>query len=395
VMFWIHGGGFTTGSGPDTNPTALVARAVVVLVNYSLGPLGFFQSKLIQQENPSYPTLGGMNGVADQIMALSWTKQNAKAFGGNPDQITIFGVSAGGLSVCYIMVSPLSAGLFKNAIIESGPCMGPWGPRSADVALTVGVQFMQEFGATTLDDLRNISATRFMGSAYRTQIGPAVDNYVLTQLPSVNPKFQLSPDGALIIGGNSLDSIPAEPPFPETPAEYEAVLAKFFVTDAPEVLYYYPTGTSPAMMFQILNYHLCVACPSRTVAEAVSATNPAYLYEYSYNSVVGEYNNKAAHAAEVGLAFGYEIPPFTFDSQLSKQMVDYWTSFANTSIPSSAVKWPQFASTGPNRFHQELNTVVSAMSGYYDEQCGFWKTYIARGALQLKRTYNYCAQKVD
>jgi len=337
-----------------------------------------------------------MNGVADQIMALSWTKQNAKAFGGNPDQITIFGVSAGGLSVCEIMVSPLSAGLFKNAIIESGPCMGPWGPKTEETGLDIGVRFMQEFNAKTLDDLRKISATRFFASPSGNLIGPAVDGYVITGLPSENQKFQFPSNGSLIIGGNSLDSILADLPFPETPTEYEAVLTKFFANDAPEVLQHYPSGSSsPEITFQIINYHLCVACPSRAVAEAVSATNPAFVYEYSYNSVSGEYFNKAAHAAEVGLVFGYEIPPFSFDPQLSKQMVDYWTSFASTGDPTSIVKWPQFSSTGPTRFHQNLNSVVSSMQGYYDEQCGFWKTYAARGAVPLNRTNNYCLQVVS
>jgi len=398
VMFWIHGGGFVTGSALGTEPAAIVARGVVVVsINYRLGPLGYLQSRLIQQENPSFPTLGGMNGVADQILALRWTKQNAKAFGGDPDQITIFGESAGGLSVCEIMVSPLSSGLFKRAIIESGGCVGPWEPKTADFALSVGVQFMQEFGAKSLDDLRNIPATSFWNSSYVNQLGPAVDNYVLSQLPInyfESHKLQLPSDGAVIVGSNSLDSINAEPPFPETPADYEAVLKKFFVTDAPEVLQYYPAGSSPAITFQILNCHLCIACPDRLLAEAVSATNPAYLYEFSYNPVAGDYYNMAAHAAEVGLVFGYAVPPFQFNAQLSKQMIDYWTSFAKTGIPSSVVTWPQFASAVPP-LHQDLNAVISAKSGFYDEKCGFWKNYVARGALQLKRTMEYCYQRVD
>ena len=99
---------------------------IFVTFNYRLGSLGFLNNVQFYGEDPDYKSYGGMNGIYDQIVALKWTKQFISDFGGDPDQITIFGESAGGLSVCTLLVSPLAKGLFHRAIVESGPCNGPW-----------------------------------------------------------------------------------------------------------------------------------------------------------------------------------------------------------------------------------------------------------------------------
>ena len=131
VQLWIHGGGFVTGSGsdPSFNGLNFVSNAkniVLVTINYRLGPLGFLQSKQLYEEDPNWKSYGGMNGIYDQIQALNWVKRYISDFGGDPDQITIFGESAGGLSVCMLMVSPLvPSNTFQRAIQQSGACTGP------------------------------------------------------------------------------------------------------------------------------------------------------------------------------------------------------------------------------------------------------------------------------
>merc|ERR1719326_180167 len=97
-----------------------------------------------------------MNGLNDQIVALQWIQQHIAAFGGDPRRITIFGCSAGGLSVCTLSVSPRAAGLFHRAIIESGPCLGPWGPGSFDEGTAVSARVMASAGASSLADLLNL-----------------------------------------------------------------------------------------------------------------------------------------------------------------------------------------------------------------------------------------------
>ena len=97
----------------------------MVTINYRLGPLGFMNNKQVYGEDPDFKTYGGMNGIYDQIVALQWTKRFISDYGGDPDQVTVFGESAGGNSVCTLLISPLAKGLFHRAIIESGSCAGP------------------------------------------------------------------------------------------------------------------------------------------------------------------------------------------------------------------------------------------------------------------------------
>jgi para-nitrobenzyl esterase len=117
-MVWVHGGGFTAGNGGAYDPTSLVkeGNVIVVTINYRLGALGLFGHPALDAENH----LLANYALMDQQMALKWLRRNALGFGGDPDNITIFGESAGGISIYAHLVSPLAAGLFQQAIIESG-----------------------------------------------------------------------------------------------------------------------------------------------------------------------------------------------------------------------------------------------------------------------------------
>src|SRR5579859_500407 len=121
VMVWIHGGGFVNGSGTAAlyDGSALARQGVVVVtLNYRLGRFGFFAQPALDREHPGEPV--GNFGLLDQIAALKWVRDNIAGFGGNPGEVTIFGESAGGISVNQLMVSPAARGLFKAAITESG-----------------------------------------------------------------------------------------------------------------------------------------------------------------------------------------------------------------------------------------------------------------------------------
>jgi para-nitrobenzyl esterase len=122
-MVWIHGGAFILGSGAayDGSALALKHKLIVVTINYRLGALGFLTLPSLQDENSAH--IAGNYGLLDQQAALYWVQRNIAAFGGDPGKVTIAGESAGGISVCDQMVSPGAAGLFRGAIIESGPCM--------------------------------------------------------------------------------------------------------------------------------------------------------------------------------------------------------------------------------------------------------------------------------
>lgn len=133
-MFWIHGGGYVSGTGDDTEygPLFLVRQDVVlVTINYRLEVFGF-----LNLESEDVP---GNAGMKDQVAALRWVKKNIANFGGDPDNITIFGESAGGASTSYHLISPMSKGLFKRAIVQSGVSIGYWAqsykPRERGFAL--------------------------------------------------------------------------------------------------------------------------------------------------------------------------------------------------------------------------------------------------------------------
>ncbi|KRT85840.1 hydrolase [Oryctes borbonicus] len=122
-MFWIHGGGFTSGSGNSSlyGPHYLIAEGVVVVtINYRVGVLGFLSL------NDPKLRVPGNAGLKDQVMALKWVQKNIRAFGGDPNNVTIFGLSAGGVSVHLLMLSPMAKGLFHKAIAQSGCCFNPW-----------------------------------------------------------------------------------------------------------------------------------------------------------------------------------------------------------------------------------------------------------------------------
>eukprot|EP01047_Picozoa_sp_COSAG01_P033533 COSAG01_NODE_2472_length_7625_cov_9.664895_3_plen_280_part_00 len=127
VAVWIHGGGMMVGSSDSFDFSRLVQTqgVIVVNVNYRLGPLGFFASAELEAENRAAGrATGGMNGQLDQIAALRWVKEHIAGFGGDAQKVTLFGQSAGGLSVCTLVASPLASGLFRRAIVQSGSCVG-------------------------------------------------------------------------------------------------------------------------------------------------------------------------------------------------------------------------------------------------------------------------------
>src|SRR5687767_3419697 len=184
VMFWIYGGAFNEGSGAIAvyNGAELAKKGVVVITaNYRVGPLGFLAHPELTKEAGT----SGNYGLLDQIAALRWVQKNVAGFGGDPRQVTIFGQSAGALSVAALMRSPLAKGLFARAIAQSGP--GLFGRNSFGAGDTLrereaaGVKYAQALGVQSLDDLRALPAARFYGaSAPATQGGPFNDGWVLT-----------------------------------------------------------------------------------------------------------------------------------------------------------------------------------------------------------------------
>lgn len=147
----------------------LTPERVALVSVYAVGPLGFLASTEIAGEAISRGANGGMNGLRDVIAAIHWLKEHVHAFGGDPERITVMGESSGGIATCTLSVSPESAGLFHRAIVQSGPCIGEWGPGSADSGLTLAEEVMSGVGAKNIAELRTVPAlnlTDWPDSAY-------------------------------------------------------------------------------------------------------------------------------------------------------------------------------------------------------------------------------------
>src|ERR1700727_661138 len=169
VMFWIHGGGNNDGASQITPMGPLLARkgVVVVSLNYRLGVLGFMAHPALTTESPHH--VSGNYGLLDQIAALEWVKRNIAKFGGDPDNVTIFGVSSGSADVCYLMASPLALGLFKRGIMESATCSDFISPElktpthylaGDGTAEDIGLRLMHDLGiADGPDALARLRAT--------------------------------------------------------------------------------------------------------------------------------------------------------------------------------------------------------------------------------------------
>ncbi|MDE3109911.1 MAG: carboxylesterase family protein, partial [Acidobacteriota bacterium] len=192
VMVWIYGGGFTIGTtsmGSYDGENLAKKGVVYVSIAYRLGPLGFLADPELTREQGGH---SGNYGLLDQIAGLKWVKRNIAAFGGNPNKVTIFGESAGGISVSMLCASPLAKGLFEGAISESG---GSFGPEQADHAAGAdvpalreaeanGEAFLKEVGVSSIDDARKLPAAdiyKHMGPALggRQHWWPNFDGYAL------------------------------------------------------------------------------------------------------------------------------------------------------------------------------------------------------------------------
>jgi para-nitrobenzyl esterase len=146
VVFWMHGGGFTQGTGViySGQRFSSLTNAIFVSINYRLGAYGYLA---LSELNSASPHAAGNYGLLDQIAALKWVKANIGAFGGDAHNITIDGQSAGAASVCDMLASPLARGLFERGVIESGPC-NTIAPLSLSAAETLGEQFAVAAGCT-------------------------------------------------------------------------------------------------------------------------------------------------------------------------------------------------------------------------------------------------------
>lgn len=378
VMVWIHGGGFVFGSSamPSTSGTQFAKQGVVLVAgNYRVGRFGFFAFPALSRERPD--ELKGNYAYMDQIAALQWVQRNIAAFGGDPNNVTIFGFSAGGVSVHSLLASPMARGLFHKAIAESGGSrdsvltarpmskdgIDPNYPVSAE---TIGINFAHSMGIEGTDQaalarLRALSAEEVVRGApaqagasmppYETT--PILDGKLVTETAETAYRAHHQPRVPIMLGSNSADTAGNR----VRATTKEQLFARFGQWSAQAKAAYDPDGsTDLATLISRANDDFGQAEPARFAASAFAANgSPAYLYRFSYvqTGMRERMQAGAPHGGEIAFVFGTlgtggfgppPPPPTPQDQAVSHMAQSYWVNFARTGDPNGAglPAWPRY-----------------------------------------------------
>jgi para-nitrobenzyl esterase len=405
VMFWIHGGAFIIGAGTyDMYQGARLATEkdiVVVTINYRLGALGFFALPELAAEDPDGST--GNYGLMDQIQALKWVQNNIAGFNGDPDNVTIFGQSAGGMSVCALLASPQAAGLFHRAIPMSGSCAiaGSLEKKYEDYQ-----QFARDLGCEgedVLDCLRQKPAEAFVPqggllSAIRNideimSHLPLIDGYVLTDQPIDCIREGNYNQVPVMIGGTR-DEIK----FFTMILPGMSLVPRFAVnklinwmfdekTDELMEMYSYSDYKHPAQLFLAVAND-AFGAQSYVAAEALSERTPVYLYRFDWDETRFPDKAGAFHALDVPFVFGKEHPDARIARWLNKkhdysraalggQIMDYYTNFAKTGDPNGAglPDWPAYTTEKRDRIYFDNPITAAPLTEKELERYRFFSEY--------------------
>ncbi len=364
VMVWVPGGGnyFGSGSTPTFDGESLARHGVVlVTMNYRLGSLGFFSHPALSRELPHHAS--GNQGILDQIAALRWVRDNIANFGGDPDNVTVFGESAGSIDVSALMTSPLSRGLFNRVIGESGSVVGLGAPLTLAQAEKSGESTTTRWGlavGASLDDLRAVSADDIVKAEpnfapTHPDLGITVDGYVFPKSPAAVFAAGEQHRVALLHGNNARERIPNTTP----PDDLKKAISNNYGPLADRAWAVYsrsPTdasyGTAADQWADDISFR-CAAVAQ--VAWHAAAGNATYEYEFA-RIPAGRESEGATHASELAYVFGTLDRGFIavvgprpsgfsdIDRRVSEQMQQYWTNFAKTGDPNGGElpRWPKF-----------------------------------------------------
>jgi para-nitrobenzyl esterase len=401
VLVFVHGGGLISGSGAANDPKRIADQgAVVVTVNYRLGALGFLRHPSLDD-----PYAGNF-GLADQQAALRWVRRNIAAFGGDERNVTLWGQSAGGFSVCAQLASPAARGLFDKAIVQSAPCGNPMmTERAAD---RNGLELAAALGcsdvATAMACLRDKPVSELVRPSDRDGLFgdlprhradvwwfPVAGTPVLPQQPLTAMRLGTAANVPLILGGTKDEMrahVGAAYDFrgnPVTEAEYPAIVSTLFgAQQAKRILAVYPArrfhSPSVALATVVTDYGgVTGTCTQLPAIDAAARRAPVYAYEYAQPSgEVGGFPLGAEHGADLRYFLDTEHqgapPPAPFTPEeraFAERLIGYWTTFARTGDPGR--HWAAYRSGTSKAL-----SIAIERTGRVDlaktHHCGLWRT---------------------
>lgn len=405
VMFFIHGGGNITGSADvmafgvrlyDGTFLHDMGGVVVVTINYRLGPLGFFSHPGLSAEDRQNGVSGNY-GLMDQIFALQWVKKNISNFGGDPNNITIFGESAGGRNVLALVTSPKTKDLFQKAIVQSGA------PLFVDIPLrtnttgisaeNVGLRASEMLGcergivpptmclrnSTPEQLLKALSPDELGFSGF--QYGPIIDGVIVPDKTTAILSSGNYNQVPLMIGTNKnefLSFIPGLNIKLDTQADYESALRLNFGDKASEVAKRYPISDygTPTLALDAVFTDFGFLCPARTAVKLLSANQPKTFY-YQFTQTIKSVESLGSfHGLELGFVFhtvsNVRLATISKkENKLADKMLAYWTNFAKNGDPNDKKlpKWPAYNSS--TDMNIVLNSKIKTDTGLRKDFCSF------------------------
>jgi len=408
VMVWFHGGGNTTGSASDLLPNTTEEPLwydgrvfaerhgiVVVTTNYRLGGFGFFSHPALEAEGSPVAN----QGLLDQVFVLQWVRDEIAGFGGDPNNVTIFGQSAGAGDVCLHMASPLSRGLFHRAISQSGSCTRrPY--RSSEDLATEMQAYAQERGCTgdltavlaclrqqPVDVLIDLAPTdRLEGMTSATDLfRPVIDGYFLERAPIEAFEAGDIAQVPYILGTNDdermLYWVARTGPADEDAYQQELV-DRYGPQWGPRAAALYPVSDYDddyRMALVKLESDVGAICSARHTARVAAAAGlDAYLYTFDIDWSIAAPILLAAHSAEISHVFGVPYNESPENQAVAVEMNAYWARFAATGDPNgpdAPAQWPSLSAESDTRL--EFVPDITTVEGYRAAHCDFWDEYAA------------------
>src|SRR6266496_1388074 len=399
VMLWLHGGANAggTASSPLYKDGTLVQHGIVlVTVNYRLGIFGFFAHPELTRE--SVHKASGNYGLMDQIAALRWVRQNIAAFGGDPDNITVFGQSAGAQDASLLMTSPLAKALFHRAIVQSGSAFAP--AASLPAAEKGGEVFVAALkaplGASAASYLRGLPVSVLLEAASKQDpsappmLAPIIDGYVLRESPG--GVFATGEEAAIpLIRGSTSREFGFDGP----PDALRKFIEQFAGDLAPRALEMYGLANGGAGNLDPLygsagNQWLAdqiFRCPATTEAMFhQAAKHPTYQYQLEH-AIPGQEAQGAVHSADLPYVFGFYPKTGNIagsfgetDFKIADWIEQYWANFAKTGDPNggSLPKWPEFGDSQTLIELTQDGRVQTTSGGLRPVQCDLSRELLRR-----------------